>query len=445
MFVRTPQWPKLAREVIVHHWSELKPVGDPISHAASKISVRIASLILCSAASLTTSQVIAESTETPNTGSRPAELIALLPGGELRSKLESCATNTTVRTDFSIGHRGAPLGYPEHTREGYIAAAEMGAGILECDVTFTSDKALVCRHSQCDLHTTTNILQTPLAESCTTPPDYNSRTPFENVQCCTSDLTVDEFKSLRGKADFGNKKAATLEEYLSLAGTPKAALADVTGTLMTHKESISLFSELGVRMIPELKAPMVDMPFEGEFTQQQYAQSLVDEYVNSQIDPADVFLQSFNLNDVHYWLEATPEFGKQAAWLDGRYRDRSFDASQEKSWKPSMSELADSGVKILAPPMWMLLTLGRDNTIEPSSYAIAAAAADLDIITWTLERSGSLNNGGGWYYQSVKKAIKSDGDIYSVLDSLARKVKVKGIFTDWPATVTYYANCFGIE
>ena len=37
----------------------------------------------------------------------------------------------------------------------------MGAGIIECDVTFTKDRELVCRHSQCDLHTTTNILTVP--------------------------------------------------------------------------------------------------------------------------------------------------------------------------------------------------------------------------------------------------------------------------------------------
>ena len=43
----------------------------------------------------------------------------------------------------------------------------MGAGIVECDVTFTKDKELVCRHAQNDLHTTTNILATPLAAKCT--------------------------------------------------------------------------------------------------------------------------------------------------------------------------------------------------------------------------------------------------------------------------------------
>ena len=48
------------------------------------------------------------------------------------------------------------------------AAARMGAGVIECDVTFTKDRQLVCRHSQCDLHTTTNILSLPaLAAKCT--------------------------------------------------------------------------------------------------------------------------------------------------------------------------------------------------------------------------------------------------------------------------------------
>ena len=43
------------------------------------------------------------------------------------------------RTSFSIGHRGAGLVFPEHTLEAYEAAFRMGAGTLECDVTFTKD------------------------------------------------------------------------------------------------------------------------------------------------------------------------------------------------------------------------------------------------------------------------------------------------------------------
>jgi len=57
----------------------------------------------------------------------------------------------------------------------------MGAGIIECDVTFTADRELVCRHAQCDLHTTTNVLEIPeLAEKCSvpfTPADPATGTP----------------------------------------------------------------------------------------------------------------------------------------------------------------------------------------------------------------------------------------------------------------------------
>jgi glycerophosphoryl diester phosphodiesterase len=75
---------------------------------------------------------------------------------------------------------------------------------------------------------------------------------------------------------------------------------------------------------------------------------------------------------------------------------------------------------------------------------MAAKSADLDIITWTLERSGLLASGGGWYHQSVNSAINNDGDTYSMLDVLAEDVGIIGIFSDWPATVTYYANCKGL-
>ena len=33
----------------------------------------------------------------------------------------------------------------------------------------------------------------------------------------------------------------------------------------------------------------------------------------------------------------------------------------------------------------------------------------------------------------------------TLLDVLARDVGIRGIFTDWAATVTYYANCMGLK
>src|SRR5688572_24181730 len=100
-------------------------------------------------------------------GPRPYYLLEDMQPGALKERLEQCSEGPFRPSTFSIGHRGAPLQFPEHTRESYVAAARMGAGIIECDVTFTKDLQLVCRHAQNDLHTTTNILVTPLASRCT--------------------------------------------------------------------------------------------------------------------------------------------------------------------------------------------------------------------------------------------------------------------------------------
>ena len=83
---------------------------------------------------------------------------------------------------------------------------------------------------------------------------------------------------------------------------------------MTHAESIELFKSLGAKFTPELKSPSVEMPFNG-FSQQDYAQKLVDEYKAAGVPASDVWLQSFNRDDVLYWIEAEPDFGAQAVYL----------------------------------------------------------------------------------------------------------------------------------
>ncbi len=217
-------------------------------------------------------------------GPRPFYLVEKMETGKLKTALQQCSDGPFYKTDFSIGHRGAALQFPEHTKESYQAAARMGAGILECDVTFTEDLALVCRHSQCDLHTTTNILATPLAAQCSVPfspaefdADTGALTKAASAQCCTSDITLDEFKTLCGKMDASNPNATTAAEFLG--GTPsfRTDLYATCGTLLTHAESIELFKDLNTKMTPELKAPGVPMPFNG-FSQDDYRQKLIDEY-----------------------------------------------------------------------------------------------------------------------------------------------------------------------
>ncbi|MEW8207521.1 MAG: glycerophosphodiester phosphodiesterase [gamma proteobacterium symbiont of Stewartia floridana] len=379
-------------------------------------------------------------------GPRPFYLVDDMDEGELKQELQACSKKKKFKkSDFSIGHRGAAMQFPEHTVESYVAAARMGAGILECDVTFTKDRQLVCRHSQCDLHTTTNILATPLAAKCSQPfvpaeidPTTGKVITPASARCCTSDITLQEFKTLKGKMDAADRTATSVEAYLDATPGWRTDLYTGNATLMTHAESIELFKQLGAKMTPELKSPSVDMPFEGDYTQQDYAQQMIDEYKAAGVKPKHVFAQSFNLDDVLYWINHEPRFGRQAVYLDG-----SNNPDEAKQTIDRMSYLAEQGVNYLAPAMWALVT-AENGEIVPSEYAIAARAHGIDLITWTLERSGLLASGGGWYYQSIRDVTDNDGDMLVLLDVLAQDVGIKGIFSDWPATVTFYANCKGL-
>ncbi len=390
-------------------------------------------------------------------GPRPFYLVDKMSPGPLKRKLEQCSEGPFRKTDFSIGHRGGgTLQFPEHTKESHEAGARMGAGIQECDVTFTRDRQLVCRHDQCDLHTTTNILLTPLADRCTQPfsPaqfDASGRLiKAATALCCTSDLTVDEFKSLKGKMDAFNPAARTAQEFQG--GTPnfRTELYSTGATLLTHKESIELLRDLGSKYTPELKAAnrAAKLQVEAVFgSQSAYAQAMIDDYKEAGISPGKVFAQSFNKDDILYWIKNDPDFGRQAVFLD----DANVPAEL-----PGAAELkgyAKQGIRIVAPPMWALLAVDNGK-IVPSQYTRDAKAAGLDIITWTLERSGRIvedvlptrgTSSPSFYFQTTLDALHNDGDLMTTLDVLARQVGILGIFSDWSGTVSYYASCMGLK
>jgi len=361
-------------------------------------------------------------------GPRPFYLVDGMDSGWLKTKLGQCKAGPFYRTDFSIGHRGGALQFPEHSKEAYNAGARMGAGIVECDTTFTKDGKLVCRHSDCDLHTTTNIVATPLNAKCEVPWTGPGQNPAP--KCCTWNLTLQEFKSLRAKMD---------------ASDPAATTPD--GTLMTLRESIALNEKNGVKHTPELKGgdpEQIKAIFGG---QAQYAQKMIDELRDSGVDPHRVWLQSFNLDDILYWIDNAPEFGEQAVYLD------SYDDTVNPPIPPlsfaDLQKLRAKGVRIFAPPMNALLAVDASGQIVPSRYALDIKRAGLKIITWTFERA-DLRQGAskaGFYYDfdPQGKAIKKDSDMYKALDVLARQVRILGIFSDWPATVTYYANCMDLR
>jgi glycerophosphoryl diester phosphodiesterase len=383
-------------------------------------------------------------------GERPYYLINNMPASPLKSKLQSCANGPFQVSSFVLGHRGGgTLQFPEETVENAVAGARMGAGVLECDVAFTGDRGLVCRHSLCDLHTTTNILLKPeLAKKCTVPFTPANATSPANALCCTSDITTAEYLTLCGKQDGFNASAKTPADYQY--GTPiwRTELYDTCGTVMTLDSYITLVDSFpGYRnFTPELKTPpaQVPMPFKG-YTQEQYARDMLNAFIKKDIDPSRVWAQSFNPPDIYQWLKEFPAFGKQAVFLD----ESGDDAATFKTAVAALADIRKKGVNIISPPFTYLVTLASDNkTIIPSAYAIQAKKVGLDIITWTFERSGPLATvlaRNEYYFSSIAPALHYDGQYYEVLDVLAQQVGIKGIFSDWASTVVYYANCFGIK
>ena len=204
------------------------------------------------------------------------------------------------------------------------------------------------------------------------------------------------------------------------------------GTLLSHKESIQLIKSLGAKYTPELKGPnrSAQLQVEDVFgSQEGYAQALIDDYKEAGIPAQEVFAQSFNRNDVLYWINTSRSSANRLCTSTIATKpSRRRSIRRTRTWIPSMQELAKQGIKIIAPPMWVLLTV-ENGKIVPSLYAKEAKAAGLDIITWTSERSGRIvedvlptkgTSNPSFYYQSTLDALDNDGDILVTLDALAR-------------------------
>lgn len=300
-------------------------------------------------------------------------------------------------------------------------------------MTFTKDRELVCRHAQCDLHTTTDVVLRPeMNAKCTTP-----WAPGVDPVCCASDFTLEEIKTLCAKMDYADSSAETAEDYVY--GNVAYYRTDLYGrechSVPTHVESIELGLKHNVKFTPELKSAAVDMPYEGDYTQFDYAQQMIDEYIHYGVDPEDVWPQSFDWGDVNYWVKYTDYY--QAVALDETVLDPA-------DWDARFAEL-DKRVIYYAPPTHMLLDLDRKGNIIASELAKYVKHLGYLIITWTIERSTPLSiTTGGFYYQSTGEVLMTDGDIMTTLYALDKLVGVEGVFSDWPATTTFYANCMGL-
>ena len=206
----------------------------------------------------------------------------------IKDSLDTCGNNTLAQNDMSIGHRGAAMVAPEHTMASYKLAADMGAGFIECDVAITKDQHLVCRHSQCDLHTTTDILKgahSDLADKCSVPFTAATAAPTNAaVRCCTYDFTIAELETLCMTMDEStNSQATTAAEYT--VGAPSwrsdVMVADECHKIVRHQDMAAWLIETGHNAIPELKdthvAETVTFLTSVGMTKETFANKLTDE------------------------------------------------------------------------------------------------------------------------------------------------------------------------
>ena len=212
-------------------------------------------------------------------------------------------------------------------------------------------------------------------------------------------------------------------------------------TLLTHTESIALFKTLGAKMTPELKAPSVTMPFDG-FTQEAFAQKMIDEYKAAGVVAARR-VSAVVRHERRALLDQERAALRQAGRLPGRRQraGRSAELGELAGYKAAGHQHRGRRRRSRCS------TLDASGRIVPSEYAQVAKAAGLDIITWTLERSGILADGNnGFYYQTIRFSDPARGRP----DAGARRARQeasasRGVFSDWAAPVTFYANCMGLR
>ena len=245
--------------------------------------------------------------------------------------------------------------------------------------------------------------------------------------------------------DAANPHATTVAAFLAATPTWRTNLYANGATLMTHQESLELFRALGVAMTPELKASQVEMPFDGDYDQRSYARQLVEAYQRAGIPTEDVFLQSFDPDDIRIWLEIAPEYGARAIWLDAR------DPREPAPPRAYFDALRAEGFRTIAPPISLLLRVDEHGRLRATKYAEHARAAGLALVAWSAERSGRIREGRvegrerDFYLGPLLAALNDDGDLYRVIHALVQEVGIARLFSDWPASSTYYANCFGLE
>jgi len=386
-----------------------------------------------------------------------------------------------ARRDASLAHRGTPLLAPEHSLLGYELAAAMGAGFVECDVSVARDMSFVCRHSNCDLAITTDLLSgrhPHLAARCSVP--FAPATPSApaHARCCTYDFTLAELRTLCLTMEATpNASAATPESY---AGPPppwrSAALAggppQRCQRIVTFGEYLRWLRVGRLGAIPELKdtaepgtraflASVGSGPLQlaDAFVAQLRAAGFRQQLVWR---PADrvwawqsprapkAIMQTFDREVAAHWKSDAMGPTPPVAYLYGTAENASTCTPSDCGSPSVVSGLAEMGVELMAPPLWRLVT-SSGHRLAPSTHAAFLNSMRVGIIAWSLDRSGcegarpgepAQAGPCGWYWTSLENVSAFEfSDIAALMYEMYHVANVTAAFSDYPAINTAFLNC----
>mmetsp|Transcript_74248 Transcript_74248/g.119839 ORF Transcript_74248/g.119839 Transcript_74248/m.119839 type:complete len:174 (+) Transcript_74248:3-524(+) len=168
---------------------------------------------------------------------------------------------------------------------------------------------------------------------------------------------------------------------------------------------------------------------------------------------------------VEYMWQVPPPEGANCSDGNGDYNGPSGpggDCGGEKL----LQHLNQLGVNMFSPPIRTLLASGPGRTIVPSATAKILKEMNVESIgSWSLERQGCSPKPDGpnaqpptaaleasslapcwdpdaWYYSTTDgRSTWQHLDVLPILDALFKKVGIRSMFSDYPATVAAYANC----
>lgn len=268
-----------------------------------------------------------------------------------------------------LAHRGASGHRPEHTREGYTLAVEMGADFIEPDLVSTKDGVLVARHEN-EIGATTDVADRF--------PDRR-RTKVVDGQSVTGwfieDFTLAEVKLLRARerlpfrshAFDGQFEIPTFDEVVTLAQELSKRVGRPVGIYPETKHP-SYFEGLGLPLEPALVA-----------TLDQHGWNRAD---------APVFIQSFEVANLRALRARTPV--RLIQLLDER--GGPWDRRDAETYRTVQQLISDAGLREIASYAHgiganrrLVLPAATDGSILPATDLVRRAhAAGLLVHVWTL-------------------------------------------------------------